>query len=87
MTEPAARRKHVGDKRRSAYSSVIERNQEPPACPGLLVEDEPRGFQSSFGYRRKMPFECGAINFVDVRVRALKPTEIATALRDNIVKE
>lgn len=87
MAQPAVARKHVGDECRSAYSSVIERKQEPPIWRGLLVGDEPRGFQSAFGYRPEMPFEFRAINFVNVRIWALKPTEIETPLRNDIVKK
>jgi hypothetical protein len=52
----------------------------------MLVGDKPRGFQSTFVYHRKMRFECGAIHLVDVGIRALKPTEIESSLRDDIVK-
>src|ERR1700722_6426830 len=86
MARPASRIKNVGDKRRSAHSSVIKRNQEPPRCRGFVGEDDPRRPRSTFAHGRKMPFKSRAIDFVDIRIGTLKSTEIETSGRNDIVK-
>jgi len=78
MARAASRIEHVCDKRRSAHSTVIKRNQKSPRCRGLLVKDEPRRFRSAFAHGRKMPFKYRAIDFVDVRIGALKSSPVGT---------
>jgi hypothetical protein len=82
-------RKWLGQCRESSMSAINVAALTPPSsnCLGLLVKDEPRRFRSVFAHGRKMPFKNRAIDFVDVRIGALKSTEIETPGRNDIVKQ